>query len=507
MNVSNISRARRLLDGWSANLFQMLLGITQQIALVPIFLHFWTSDVLAAWLAIYAAGNLVLIADAGLQFRCINRFLAFKSSVDGDGRTARFYALMLRVYFGLAGTLAIAVLVGTQVLYPSAVLRFQATSNFDAAFIVVTVGMLLTLPANLVTGLYRTYGRYGRAVWLQSAGMLMAQLGQLLAIVVTNSLLAVALAYVVMQVATAVYLLTIDAPRQLPFLRSIRGRPSWAWISGQFRAAFPFGVAGASEIAIQFVPVLLVSALVSDRVAVAQWGLTRVIAGLLRTVCYQTTLPLAAELGHDYALGLKEQLRSLYARGSVFATLLTSVVAGGLLAFWPEFFALWTHRAIPYDPVLTVTLLIGTAVSAPSMLAFAYANYTNSGALLVRTKGLQLAVFLILSVVLIPLMGPTGAAVAIVAGDLLIQFGLLGIIVIRQILQHPFRHIAFLTGVMVVASSCGWGLGVVIRSLAPGSGLTRFACECILWLVVVVLVAIPMTNRGFRSVLTTMIPR
>src|SRR3954453_18522605 len=76
------SRARRLFAGWSANLFQMILGITQQVALVPVFLHFWTSDVLAAWLAIYSAGNLVLIADAGLQFRAINRFLGFKSSVD-----------------------------------------------------------------------------------------------------------------------------------------------------------------------------------------------------------------------------------------------------------------------------------------------------------------------------------------------------------------------------------------------------------------------------------------
>ena len=72
------SRARRLSEGWSANLLQMALGVTQQVALVPVFLHFWTGDVLAAWLAIYAVGNLVLIADAGLQFRAINRFLALQ---------------------------------------------------------------------------------------------------------------------------------------------------------------------------------------------------------------------------------------------------------------------------------------------------------------------------------------------------------------------------------------------------------------------------------------------
>ena len=97
------SRARRLSEGWSANLLQMALGIAQQVALVPIFLHYWSNDVLAAWLAIYAAGNLVLVVDAGLQVRAINRFLAFKSSVDSDRRTGQFYAELRRIYLGLGG--------------------------------------------------------------------------------------------------------------------------------------------------------------------------------------------------------------------------------------------------------------------------------------------------------------------------------------------------------------------------------------------------------------------
>src|SRR5260221_6240961 len=213
------SRARRLFAAWSANFFQMILGVTQQVALVPVFLHFWSSDVLAAWLVLYAVGNLVLIADSGLQFRAINRFLAFKSSVDCDGRTAHFYAAMLRIYQGLAGCLVVLLLAGTQLVSPSAVLGFPDISNFDAAFVVMTAGMLLTLPSGLVSGLYRARGLYGRAVGLQSWGALVAQLAQLVAIVTTGSLLAVAIAFVVTQVLTAAYFLTIDAPRLFPFLR------------------------------------------------------------------------------------------------------------------------------------------------------------------------------------------------------------------------------------------------------------------------------------------------
>ena len=440
--ASGPSRAWRLFSGWSANLFQMILGVVQQVALVPVFLHFWSSEILAAWLVVYAVGNLVSIADCGLQFRAINRFLAFKSSVDCDGRTARFFTAMLRIYQGLVGCLVILVLVGTRLVSPSAALGFRAIADFDAAFLVMTVGLLLTLPSNLVSGLYRARGLYGRAVNVQSIGMLLAQVVQLTVIITTGSLLAVTIAYVATQMTVSAYFFVVDAPRLFPFLRDVRIRPSMRWVRGQFRNAAPFAVAGAAELALLNMPVLLVSTLVSDRVAVAQWGLTRVVAGLLRMLCIQATLPLAAELGHDYAVGLQERLRSLYARGSVFVTLLASVVVSGLLPFWPDFFALWTRGAVPYDPVLTITLLIGTGAVAPSILALGYANYSNRGDLLVRTKGLQLAIFLMLSVLLIQPMGPLGAAIAVIASDLLIQFGLLGIIILRQTLQRPFAHVA-----------------------------------------------------------------
>ena len=157
--------------------------------------------------------------------------------------------------------------------------------------------------------------------------------------------------------------------------------------------------------------------------------------------------------------------------GPMFVTLLASVVVSGLLPFWPDFFALWTHGAVPYDPSLAITLMIGTGVVAPSILALGYANYSDRGDLLVRTKGLQLVVFLALSVLLIPPMGPLGAAIAVVASDLLIQFGLLGLIIIGQTLQRPFRHVAFLAAVMILVTSAGWALGAVIRSWLPGTGL------------------------------------
>jgi O-antigen/teichoic acid export membrane protein len=157
--------------------------------------------------------------------------------------------------------------------------------------------------------------------------------------------------------------------------------------------------------------------------------------------------------------------------------------------------------------VLTITLLIGTGIIAPSILALGFANYSNRGELLARTKGLQLAVFLVLSIVLTPPMGPLGAAIAIVASDVLVQCGLLAVVIIGQTLQRPIRHVAFLGLLMVFVTLGGWGLGTIIRSFAPGAGVVQFAFECTVWLIVVALLASPLASRALRDRLSAVIPR
>ncbi|MCK1382408.1 hypothetical protein IVB33_39315, partial [Bradyrhizobium sp. 24] len=229
MNVPG--RLRRLIRGWSANVVQMLLALTQQLVLIPAFLHFWSSDTLAAWLALYAAGSLVVVADAGLQLRAINRFLAFKACVDSDGRTATFYARMMRLYLVIVLGLSALLIAGTELFPPAAVLGFHETPSFNVAMIVITVGTLLALPANLVSGLYRVRGKYSRAVWSQNVALLVGQIGQFIAVAWLGSLLAVAITFVATQILFALFLTVYDAPRQLPFLR--RGRAiasrSWLW--------------------------------------------------------------------------------------------------------------------------------------------------------------------------------------------------------------------------------------------------------------------------------------
>jgi O-antigen/teichoic acid export membrane protein len=253
--------------------------------------------------------------------------------------------------------------------------------------------------------------------------------------------------------------------------------------------------------------VLLIGVFVSDRIAIAQWGLTRTIVGLLRGLCIQMTLPLAAELGHDHAIGARDSLQRLYARGSVVLTLFASATTSGALVFWPDFFEIWTHGAIPFDRTLAIILLLGMCIGAPAIMALSYANYSNRGTLLLWTKSLQLAIFLLLSVVLIPRIGPLGAAVALVASDIIAQFGFLFFIVVNEVLRHPIRHMLLLMAMMVTVIAAGVSIGAAIRYVVPGGGIVHFVIECTLWLVAVALLASPLASQSFRNRLLEAIPR
>src|SRR4051794_34374470 len=124
MTGSSPSRARRIFGGWSANLVQLALSLTQQIILIPLFLNYWSGDTLSAWLTIFAAGNLVLVGDAGLHGWSLNRFLSFKSRDDCDRRADRYYGAAFQLFAMLTALLLVVLLILFATIPPSHALGF-----------------------------------------------------------------------------------------------------------------------------------------------------------------------------------------------------------------------------------------------------------------------------------------------------------------------------------------------------------------------------------------------
>src|SRR5664279_5708151 len=218
------SRARRILGGWSSNIMQVLLALTQQVVLIPLFLKYWTGDTLSAWLTIFAAGSLVLAADGGLHAWSLNRFLSFKARDDCDRRTSRYYGAVFQLFVWFTGLFAGALLAIFGLIAPSSVFGFSAEPNFDSAFAIMTLGVVLTLPTNLASSLYRARGLYGRIVRVQAWGTAAGQLGQIVGVIATGGLLVVVIAFVAGQIATLIYILFVDTQRQFPFIANGRQR-------------------------------------------------------------------------------------------------------------------------------------------------------------------------------------------------------------------------------------------------------------------------------------------
>jgi O-antigen/teichoic acid export membrane protein len=503
---SGSSRIRRILGGWSANSMIVLLALTQQIVLIPFFLRYLGHETLSAWLTIFAAGSLVQAADPGLHAWSLNRFLSFKSRGDTDRRTRRYFAGVLLLFIGVVAGLIAIVGILLMLVSPAAVLGFRNEPGFNLTFAIVTLGLATTLPVNLASSLFRARGLYGRVVAVQAWGTGVGQLAQVIAVLLTGNLLVLALAFVAGQVGVSAFILFSDLRRQFPFLSGLPRRVSWRWARAQFAGAFPFGVMNFAEVGMSYLSVLLVGALVSDRAAIAQWVLTRTVANFLRGLCYQFSLPIAAELGHDHAVGARDSLRALYARGLFIVTFTVSLITGGLLSFWHEFFELWTAGAIPYDATLAIVLIGGTCLVTPATFAMSYASYSDRGTLLLWTKSLQIAIFFGLAVFLIPALGPLGAAISLTSGDTVGQLGVLFSLLLVQTLQHPFRHAVLLFGMMLVVVAAGLGMGMLARYVVPTTGFIGLVLQCTVWLAGMALICSPLARSGIRNKLIASIP-
>ena len=484
----------------------VLLALTQQIVLIPFFLRYLGHETLSAWLTIFAAGSLVQAADPGLHAWSLNRFLSFKSRGDCDRRTRSYFAGILLLFIGVVAGLVCLIGILLMLVNPADVLGFRNEPKFDLAFAIVTLGLATTLPVNLASSLFRARGLYGRVVAVQAWGAGLGQIAQVIAVFLTGDLLMMALAFVLGQVGVSAFILFSDLKLHFPFLSRYPRRVSWAWTKAQFAGAFPFGIMNFAEVGMSYLSVLLVGALVSDRAAIAQWVLTRTVSNFLRGLCYQFSLPIAAELGHDHAVGARDSLRALYAKGLFVVTFTVSLITGGLLSFWREFFELWTTGNIPYDATLAIVLIGGTCLVTPATFAMSYASYSNRGTLLLWTKSLQIAIFFGLALFLIPALGPLGAAISLTSGDILAQLGILFSVLLVQTLKSPLRHAALLFGMMLAVVGAGLAMGAAARYIVPGTGFVHLVLQCCIWLAGIALIASPLTSRALRNRLIQSIP-
>jgi O-antigen/teichoic acid export membrane protein len=166
--------------------------------------------------------------------------------------------------------------------------------------------------------------------------------------------------------------------------------------------------------------------------AVAQFGLMRTVANVVRQVLQMFGNVFGLELGRRVVLDDKAGFASIFFETSRFLAAQSTVAAVVLLMLGRELFILWTGQAILYN-VTMLLLAIAPPILIPSMIASTEAvTYAGRPWLIVQARLAQFALSLLL-IVALPIADPAMRMMAALACGEIFAFAVPLIFVIRHI--------------------------------------------------------------------------
>jgi len=155
----------RLKKNFSANIYSLVVGIVGQLSIVPIYLHFWGTELYGAWLVLFTIPTLFMFTDAGLASAVGNEVSLCVERGHSDRAEAVFNAawkyqtvIFLALFVFLVG------LVWTFQVDRWLGVRGIPGSEFRAAIIFLAAGTYFELQRGLLSSLFRGAHRYHQYV-------------------------------------------------------------------------------------------------------------------------------------------------------------------------------------------------------------------------------------------------------------------------------------------------------------------------------------------------------
>lgn len=427
---------QRLAYGIGMQTVSFLVMVLLQLLLVPVFLGAWGKAVYEDWLVLMAATGVLSVLDLGCQGHLTNTLREAWASGD-ERRFSRVLRSGLFTYIVLTLAWLAALLAGVTMLDPSRLLGLRVPEGANPTFLLLALQTLILIPRGLVASVYSARGALGHEV---GAGLLLSA-GQGLAQAMTaltggaplHAALASALASVLLGWGTLLF----GIRRHFPDVRLRPQMPDCAdlrLLAG--RAPYYLLSQGAMN-AIMQGPLLALGRLAPEG-AVVTFSAMRVFTGLVRQGAAQLATATGLEMARQHTQQDTAALRRLYVGTARLAAGLSGLGSGLLLALGPPFFRLWTHGAVPFDPILALMFLGGGMVMAPFLGSLYLLRFIDRPRLVAVGLCGQAAASLLLCVVLAPLGAP-GGAIAVVAAEVLV-LGWQGLSTGSRLTGEPLRR-------------------------------------------------------------------
>jgi O-antigen/teichoic acid export membrane protein len=262
--------------------------------------------------------------------------------------------------------------------------------------------MLLNQAVSLRQALFRAHQQFGRETILRSAGDLLR-----VAVICGAALAGVPLVtlgwlWLASVVAGLVVPSIIDTRRRFPQF-------SWRWpvfrpgeMGKAVRASPGYWLAAMSTTIFASVPLLALGYWAAGALAVAQFGLMRTIANLVRQVLQIFANVFGLELGRRYALHDEAGFAKVFGEANRFLGTQAAVATVLLLVIGREFFSLWTGRDGLFDPIMLALAIIPPIILPGMILSMEALGYAGRQWAVVRLRLVQ-AMVTAISILFLPI--------------------------------------------------------------------------------------------------------
>ncbi|GAB4057325.1 hypothetical protein [Uliginosibacterium sediminicola] len=475
-----MSVVKRLLSGSIAGWASIAILTVNQLALVPIFLKYWTVEEFAVWLAAQAVLSFGTVLSVGY-----NTYLEFEFIKYGEKNRIR----IAEILYSAAPCVFVLAACETSVVF-FAIKSGWANSLFnsdgdlpawllrDAGYLILvqSLGYLISVCVlGLIQRAIVPFGYYSRNAWLYVCGSIVSTLGAVCSVVSGGGVLVTGIAqvaaYFLFSVAAAYYLINILKdelllPRKFSLLYG-------------FKSLLP-----ASALAVktlfgmlqqQGVRLLLGGFLGMHELA--SFASMRTINNVAMQAASTVVNPLAPELMRYANSGDSEKMHSTFGLMWILVAISLAFVLVPLQWIAPLVFKTWTLGRISYYPFVFCGLSVALLVFCVSQPALTIVKGTNS----IKT---QLAATICGAFVLIvsiyclsKSIGLLSAAVGLIASEVIaLIFYMLS--AKRWIARHEMTwpQLLFIRVVVVCSIS---SLGILLTAAFPEHALTITA---VIWL-------------------------
>ncbi|HEX4487533.1 MAG TPA: lipopolysaccharide biosynthesis protein [Terriglobales bacterium] len=414
-----MSVRKRFLHGFGASALGPLVTIVAQIISVPVFLRAWGTVLYGEWLILAAIPTYIAFSDIGFGNVAANDMTMRVAAGDRNGALETFQSSWLLIS---SCSLAIgALFVAAAWLLPLCHwlnLNAMGPANTRVVLALLCGYALLSLQADLITSGFRCEGRYALGMLLKNLLRLAETFAVTAMVMFSRSPIEAAVAYLVTR-ALGTVVMAVIMVRQSPWLGYGSRHARWSCSRRLLAPAVAYMAFPAGS-ALSLQGMVLVIGAVLGPIAVVTFSTMRTLTRFGFQIMESVKNSVWPELSAAYGARNWPLARRLH-RVACQASLWSSLFSVSFLFFFGErIITLWTHGRVTADPTAFRWLLLAIAANSFWYTSSVVTVASNQHQRVAACYLVGTAASLLLARLFLPHFGISGAAMALLAIDLIV---------------------------------------------------------------------------------------